>query len=72
MGASTEGGLTFMRASRSSCCVRMIGRLHRLGQPKQRACEALATLRGKPLPGLEELLESARTVLTFGADSPCS
>lgn len=35
-----------------------------------RLAEALATLRGKPLPGLEELLESARTVLTFGADSP--
>ena len=35
-----------------------------------RLAEALAGLRGKPLPGLEELLESARTVLTFGADSP--
>lgn len=35
-----------------------------------RLAEALAGLRGKPLPGLEELLESARTVLTLGADSP--
>lgn len=35
-----------------------------------RLAEALATLRGKPLPGLDELLESARTVLTFGAESP--
>lgn len=35
-----------------------------------RLAEALAALRGKPLPGLDELLESARTVLTFGAESP--
>ncbi len=35
-----------------------------------RLAEALAALRGKPLPGLDELLESAQTVLTFGAESP--
>ncbi len=35
-----------------------------------RLAEALASLRGKPLPGLDELLESSRTVLTFGAEAP--
>lgn len=35
-----------------------------------RLAEALAALRGKPLPGLDELLESARTVFCFGAETP--
>jgi hypothetical protein len=35
-----------------------------------RLAEALAALRGQPLPGLPELDEAARAVLCFGADAP--
>lgn len=34
-----------------------------------RLAEALAALRGRALPGLDELLEAARTVLCFGGDA---
>lgn len=35
-----------------------------------RLAEALAGLRGRPLPGLEELLEATRATLTGGSDLP--
>ena len=35
-----------------------------------RLAEALASMRGRPLPGLEELNEATRTILCFGSDSP--
>lgn len=35
-----------------------------------RLAEALASLRGRPLPGLQELNEATRTVLCSGADEP--
>ncbi len=35
-----------------------------------RLAEALASMRGRPLPGLEELNEATRTVLCFGAEEP--
>ena len=35
-----------------------------------RLAEALATLRGRPLAGLDELTDATRAALTFGSDAP--